>query len=404
MRTALLGLTLLAGLVTTAARADEIHPYADLICNPATNIALVRFTEAYNDDPPVYDRLPAAIDHGLSARTGTGRRVCRLANGWEVKLRNGRGQAFHYGMGGGDPSNFFSLWVNGRKVISRRVWSNFGFDDERAPLAAVVVRPRRLTFCDRGDRIACRAQSLDVAKLPVDEVEYPSSPNARPAPGAMLITRGSDNPLCRSLVRRGPGNDGVVRDWIGSRAEEPDLPRSDAETEWIDIGRFAGENYQLATISDQDIVFGVERVPGRTSFSGSVPDDIDGDGVRDVVVGRSSDGHYFDGSFWVLAKQPTTVAEVLERLYPSGQDSDEERAIDRARQQGWSVYAGGGDGLYPKVSPRYVKLDMLHHDGATYFLAYPTNVEHDPTAIVIRPKSGGRFDTVCVFQRVRLNY
>ena len=78
----------IAALAARSADAGNVYAYADLICDSARNIALALFAISYRG-PPAYDKLPLALDHGLSSRPGTGRRRCRLANGWRVKLRNG---------------------------------------------------------------------------------------------------------------------------------------------------------------------------------------------------------------------------------------------------------------------------------------------------------------------------
>src|SRR5690348_15760278 len=111
----------LAGFAGAAA-ADEFHVHGDLLCDRRAPIAVVRFTTSYNDERPVYRRLPAEADGGLSAQTGSDRTDCRLPDGKTVRLRTGREQAFAYGAGGGDPPSFFSLWIDRRKALSRLVW------------------------------------------------------------------------------------------------------------------------------------------------------------------------------------------------------------------------------------------------------------------------------------------
>jgi hypothetical protein len=89
-----------------------------LVCDGG--VALARFTKGYNDDTPQYEKLPAEVDRAnLSGAPGADRRDCTLSNGWTVRLRLGTDQGFGYGMGGATPPEYFSLWVNHRKVISR---------------------------------------------------------------------------------------------------------------------------------------------------------------------------------------------------------------------------------------------------------------------------------------------
>jgi len=161
------------------ASADYVVAHADLVCDEARNVALARFAVAYNERLPVFAALPEALDHGLSAQTGTGRRICRLANGWEVKLRNGTGQAYAYAQSGAAPGSFFSLWVDRRKLISRQIWTDHDYAESKRGIVAVVITPSAITIC-HGKQNAmpggyqgeatCTDEPLDLTGTPIDGV------------------------------------------------------------------------------------------------------------------------------------------------------------------------------------------------------------------------------------------
>lgn len=375
---------LVAAVATSGARADVLNPHVDLVCDAKRNVAVARFAEAYNEEAPSYAAVPKAVDRGLSTNPPTRRQICRLGNGWEVKVRSGRGQAFPYGAGGGSPPGYFSLWVDRRKVISGQVWTEYSYDQIRTPTAAVVVKPGRLTVCEGRERVRCKSERLDLSSYDADRVEYPTPGEERPPAGTIEILKGAQSAVCRDLIKRRQTEDGT---WF----------------EWFDL---TDENDGTwPSVSDIGRVFGVgeQHGAGSTTFPPDGTDDIDGDGVDETVVRRFGENRSFDGSYWIVAPQEVRVIDVFRRIYPDAH-LDEEAAIELAEQQGWSVYSGGRPGLYPDVSPRYVHVEMLRRGGETLFLARPTVEEHQPTAVLIRPKPRKQFETVCEFQEVLPNF
>jgi hypothetical protein len=395
----ILSLILLGLIFAHPARADTTA-HADLVCDPANNVALVRFIEADDSNPPHYARLPAALDHGLSALPGTGRRVCNLAHGGQIKLRNGQEQAFAYGASGASPPYFFSLWIDTRKIISRRNWSEQNYSQTEDQIAGVVITPTRITTCvwkdgDDTKPLACSSKPLDLNQYKTDGVEYPANFWHGPGAERLVVVPGTDESVCRDLIQHGPNAQGVVRDSAG----EPDLPIAAKDLDWIDIQAHT-PSLEWSTVSDWKAVFGLKAAMAPVNFPPHATD-FDGDGKPDTVVELEDTTHYFDGSFYVVAPATVAVADVLRTLF--SKEADVEKDIKKAEALGWHVYSGGRPELYPGVSPRYVHIDRVAV-GQDYLLAYPTSETIDPTAIVIKPRADGRFDTVCTIQRPRLNY
>jgi hypothetical protein len=105
-----------------AASADERHLHGDLLCDGKAAIAVVRFTISFNEERPVYRRLPVAVDGGLSADSGSDRTDCRLPDGKTVRLRIGVEQVFPYGLGGREPAELFqSLDRQAQSAVEARV-------------------------------------------------------------------------------------------------------------------------------------------------------------------------------------------------------------------------------------------------------------------------------------------
>ena len=192
-------------LVMSAARADETSKHVDLVCHPSANLALVRFS--IDDNAVVtYPRLPHALDFGLSARDGSDRTDCTLANGTRIRVRGGEEQAFPYGMGGANPTAFFSLWINQRKVLSRKVWMP-GYEKSLDGLPihdGVLIGNQRITTCATayGKPQQCLSQSIDLATMPIDRVEYGSAKQKAPPGHISVIAKGAANQrFCRDYLR-----------------------------------------------------------------------------------------------------------------------------------------------------------------------------------------------------------
>lgn len=357
-----------------AARADELHVHGDLVCDTKANVALVRFTTSYNEDRPVYQRLPAAVDAGLSAKPAGDRTDCGPAGGRLIRLRIGQEQAFAYGMGGGDPPNFFSLWIDRRKVVSKRVWRE-GYDKavQRLPmLVGVVVRPGRLTYCyatERAPEVTCHDEGLNLAKIAVDRTEYGVT---KPAPGTVTLRPGSRNP---TLCRRYFSALGSQFGWL--LEDRSDQSQFDPTTAWGESSQVVG-----AFMKSMQIAPAPSGQPLRlTLFSGS--------------------NHYFDGD--VLLVTPPAVASAELTAFWNAED-DLESILARQRPANWTIIGGGAPDLYPEVSTRYVHLRVQQIDRRLFVLAYPTNRAKRPTAVLLAVSPQGRAEPVCEFQRAEPNF
>ncbi|QKD03651.1 hypothetical protein [Mesorhizobium loti] len=352
------------------ARADYATSHAEVVCQPGHNIALVRFTMTADEEPVLYDQLPASADQGLSATPTLGQSNCTMANGWTIRVRDGREQAFGYGMGGGDPPAFFSLWIAKRKILSRKQWKpGYGMDDTPW-LIGLVIRPDRLSYCyaahsygapDNG-AITCRDEPFQLNRHVIDGVEYGTS-SRRPPVGTILLARGATEPrLCRKFLRLRPKG-----------FENVSMTAND--TAKVFPVETAGQELNVATI---------EVSPG----------------VLRKLVRWNGTNHYFDGDLMMLAPVTSDPSKILEE---SMLNNDGDKFSADKLPSGWSVIAGHMPGLYVDVSWRYVHFDTQRIDGKLYLLAQATNQEQRPTAILVQPLANG-FKSVCVFQRVESNF
>jgi len=346
------------------ARADEVTNHVDLVCQAGTNLALVRFSVSA-DTAPSYPRLPQALDHGLSASKGSDRTDCTLANGTTIRVRGGQEQAFAYGVGGGNPPAFFSLWINQRKVFSRKVWmQGYGESIHNPPIFdGVLIAEKSITICAtaEGKPQTCTSQPLDLAHASIDRVEYGSTAQKDASGHVSVIAKGAANQrFCEAYL--GLIKPGIESALLGQRTALD-----------IDLAPFTKQMEPQARSGV------VELLPGVT---------------RRLAI-WAGECHYFDGA--VIAVAPSSMA--MQNIVAAYPFDDIEVWPTRAAPPDVILISGGQKQLYPDVSPRYVHLVPQRVDGALYVFAYPTNNKVRPTAALVKPLADGGFVTLCAFNR-----
>jgi hypothetical protein len=357
--------------VPLMAQADQ-YKHIDLVCDANENLALVRFSESENDHPPTYPRLPEALDHDLSASTGSDRTDCTLSNGTTIRVRGGEEQAFPYGMGGGNPPAFFSMWINQHKVFSRKEWKpGYAASFNDSPIYdGVLIAANRVTICATAEGKAqrCTSQPLNLAKAPIDRVEYRSTAQKLPVGHISIIAKGVANQrFCEAYLGLIPGIEIVLSG--GSTSLDIDIASLTRQT----------------SRNESEARFGlIDLLPG----------------IPQRLMMWEGAGHYFDGT--VIALAPTDMPiQDIPAAYPF---EDIESWPQRAAPPGVTLISGGQKQLYPAVSPRYVHLSPQRIGGALYFLAYPTNHSVRPTAALVKPLADGGFVTLCAFNRTEPHY
>lgn len=365
-------LALVLPVISSVVQAADPSKHVDLVCDVEANLALVRFSDS-GDAPPAYPRLPQRLDSGLSASSGTDRTDCTLANGTTIRVRGGVEQAFAYGLGGGNPPAFFSMWVNKRKVFSRRVWMPGYAEsfDNPSVYDGVLLSENRITICAtaEGSPQECSSRPLNLAKVPVDDLEYASSRRKLPIGHVSIVAKGTKNQrFCESYLR-------LLKPGIESALN--------GETTSLDV--------DVASLT-KPVFEGDERT--RFGLIELLP------GIRHRLMIWRGESHYFDGV--VIALGPADMARAkITAAFPF-------ENIDvwpkSAPLPGITLISGGQKQLYPEVSPRYVHLVPQRIGTALYILAYPTNQKVRPTAALVKPLAKGGFATMCSFHRNEPNY
>ncbi len=394
---------LLVGL--PSAKADMAHAYVRLTCDAPANRAMVRFGWAWNDDLPEFPRLPLEVDAGLSSLPVQEAKTCRLANGWEVKVKHGSDRALPYGECGARPPHWFSLWANGRKLFSRRVF--YGSCRAELLLHSVIFEDDRIAVCQFDERplvpemrpptlndpLPVTCDDVDVALLfsPADEREYPPPGSTSPAAGTMTIPFAVDPALCRRLVR------------VGRKRGDPWVATRQYPEAADNLGTEHDETISFAGIADAQLQFNArmwrnEDKSIRVSL-GSAEFDFNNDGTPDVVYRVADDRHAFDGSFYLLPPTSTGQPPGINVVLSDAADSSD--IIEKAVARGWRVFHGGQTAY---GEPMSTHLDIIVIDGTTYLLAYPARRSREPTALLFKPTAGNGMWLMCEYQRVDDNF
>jgi hypothetical protein len=381
----------------TAARADEMEQAVAVQCHGTA--AMVRFGWSDDSHPVTYNPLPPAFARDWAGVPLHGDGRCALADGTGVVARVGQKEAFAYGMGGADPPEFYSVWLDGKKIVSRETDKD-GYGGMTVFLAAVRYDAKGITRCryatdenanffgepgmgfsqDRADAagaklaVTCATRPVNLARLARDPHETP----AWRARIGLIDVAGRDVALCRRFVR-------AVRPFTGYAPSDEQTPVSTTR--------------RKVTLNGLPVVLPAGRDIGGRFDSGArlraMTLDFFNIGKPVTVVEQSGDTHYFDGDRFLVSDRVVDDA-ALKPL-----DGDVEHAPPgwRAVDGTMTRYqkAGGNSGRYTHFIP-------FRLAGTTYLLATPANMDdHKPDALLLKPSPSG-LKQVCGFTIIGENY
>ena len=397
IRMAALGLGCLA-LFTAPARADWVQDIATLQCAPERNEALVRLGgENANTSATQWDALPESLSRVWPADAEAGHQECWLGDGRHVEMSLSLGQAFAYGMNGGVPAAWITLWIDDRVVLSRYLVRAGYVDQSGNDVSAILVASDTLRICDRRNSLppheskvaayakldrdaeGCFTEALDLAARPVDALQ--KAAGDADAIGSYTVAATYNEAFCRRFIV--PKSEWNYRRWIVRTGKEV-----------IAYGPPLGE---LLPINVPDVKSDryVRRVGGLTFMWDYF--DFDNDGQTDTVILGSAGTHYMDG-------------EMI--FFKPGEHPDAAQALAAAETlEGYAAWAKANGftqitGLEtPYQTDRYTHFTIFRLDGSTFLFADPTNRAKRPSTVLYRYRTDsssrwGRLDTVCMFQQI----
>ena len=216
-----------AGLALPA-RADWIYDVATLQCAPDRNEALVRIGAVHNKEAPQWHDLPESLSPHWPADPEADNKTCQLANGQKVEIQGTVGQTFAYGMNGGEPAYWVSLWIDRKTVLSRQLVRAGYVDQSGNDVSVILVTSDRLRICDHPNSLppykskleayakldrdaeGCFTKELDLESQPLDPVQMAEDVQL----GTYTVAATYSEAFCRKFIV--PDDDvAVLQEWIG---------------------------------------------------------------------------------------------------------------------------------------------------------------------------------------------
>lgn len=333
---------------------------------------------------------------------------CVFPSGNRVRLKVGATLINPYGACGADPMIFASLWVNGRKVVSRLWFAGhcityggqsplLSFQIWGGPKTTVTkceapppgrspaptggakhVQPQAKTSC---------TQLPDIAGMPVDVTEYPPAGSRRLSPGTIDPLM-AGHAVCREVQNALVGSFYFLSSEAGSRA----LPRP----KW--------------TMTGADL-------PEELKGSGESQLDFDNDGNIDRLLSREYQGTYMQGS--VLLVQPGRSSKELKvgsdpldkssMFLPCQMDSRQPQITQcppfsqEHDEAGYEIGgARGGESVF--FRGRYTDLTPFTFERTTYLGLRGLSENSSDYVAIVKPLPGRKFQPMCLFRRVPENF
>ncbi len=367
----------------TESRADYMGYGLKVTCDAKNNKAEIVPYAVWNED--VYVGRPSN---------------CTLSNGTEIRAKLGLGPVFPYGMGGGDPAKWLSVWINKTKIVSRY---QVGCEDEGPCNGAFKVAGKRLFTCaltsspstnesGLSKKASYKCTSKPIAKLAQararDAVEYPlAGERMRPSPGTFVTLFARDAEFCRQFL------------------SDQELPENSEE-----ISPLSSSAYEYSGSYN------------RLDF------DINNDGENETVLGLNSSTHYRDGDIFFIYAGSTIPAQVGNSKETSS-ESRYAKLATRILPHYWADYTNRQErlladkntdsGAYelknskapwwdthdvPVFRFRYWHLVPFRNFGTTYFRTRSMEAGLMHWSVVLRPEPDFKVTEECVFQTVQEHY
>lgn len=365
----------------TEARADYMDYGFNVTCDVENNKAEIVPYAVWNED--AYSPSP---------------QDCTLSNGTKIRVKMGLGPVFPYGMGGGDPAKWLSVWINKAKVISR---FQFGCEDEGPCSSAFKVVGERLYTCaltpspdNDGSTLSkkaaykCTAKPINNLAQTRDAIEYPlAEERKRPSSGSFVTLFARDKEFCRQFSNNTALPEG----------SEEIIPSSSSPYEYsgsynkldFDINNDGGNDTVLVLNSsthyrDGDIYF---------VYSGS------GVAVQKWQSQEtSSESHYAKFAAHILPHYWEAYTNRREKLLAEKDDDDGAYELKNSKAPWWDRSD------VPVFRFRYWHLAPFRHFGITYFRTNSMEAGLMHWSVVLRPEPDFKVTEECIFQTVQEHY
>lgn len=408
MRIALAFLAIGAVLFAVAlnSRADEYYSYVDVSCNPDKGEVLIRPATLENAQPTLtwHGKIKSKNTKHFRVSNGIDYGECLLTAGKTLRLKVSEGKALPYGACGGDPEVSLSLWVDKRHWLKQ--WQ-FSGRCTTTPATKITVTTKGVRWCSiktdlAGEPLPEAKEACEftpASKMPTqpDVLEYPTKTRAKKLSGTIEIVRGSENPLCNSMLKK--------EDWA-----------------------FRNQPYWTVQLPNNALSVDVETDHGNYEYAGQFSKrqlDIDNDGKSEVIYGFHPTNHAHDADVYFVASGgnirsmepnatleefwPALTPEMLwqgsSSVFPNSLGDCEKRPCGMDDDDASISLKGYRENGKPfEYRLRYLHAEPFSVNGVTYFLLTSLDSDSDHISAVLMPKKNQHPKETCVFRRIKEHY
>jgi hypothetical protein len=390
-------------LLAGAASAEPGWDFVNVDCNPAKQ-EIVITPDTLADDAPALKwfgtlrppRGPAQKQH-FRITTEIDYGECLLAANLAARVKMAVGKTLPYGMCGGSPEIWLSLWFNQRKWFSKKQISGHC---PSTVMTRIVISPTHMVWCEKPSEDAIAASdalknaketcsTTPASQLPQqrDALEYPQS-GTPPTAGTIVIEHSQNPTLCAGMIKKEN-----TRFHLASWSVVPP-PMANTHLENAqDQGQYGGAGHF-----------------SRNRF------DINNDGAMETVYGFHPENHAHDADVYFAA--PGTR---IDKMWPKISDQTLWQASTYVFPSGFARCNGHACGMDDLDGLLYLKnytenghpfsyrLRYLHaapmvFKGATYFLLTSLESDREHITALVKPKGQNVLEETCIFRTVQENY
>lgn len=366
----------------------------DFSANPATSIQRVSVVGAvfgrgepasvktFSTDSKRPEKVSLVVKPGEFAE-------CVYPSGFRVRVKVGEGRGYPYGMCGGDPEVFLSLWVNDRKVASR-VWfaGHCREDNDKTQVTfRISAKP-----CGPSSRETVCTDFPNLNGYPVDRIEYPENGKQPPKVGDLELVEGGGR-ICTAMQEE-------LKKGFFDKA---------AGASKADDGDFSYPEWRNLSV---DLPKGFEGASAMESTF-----DFDNDGKLDRVISLEFMTHYMDGTSLLVqpglssASQKEAVLSLDKNsmLIPcqvSGQPADVRECPPFSQKWDEAGFIFGGESAKNAIRfrARYADVKPFTYKGTSYMLTQSGSEDTSNYFAILKPQPKRKFEYTCLFRQVVENF
>jgi hypothetical protein len=317
----------------------------------------------------------------LSGWAGPGE--CHLTPNILVRAKVGQGRALPYGQCGANPPVWLSLWVDGRKWLSR---FSVGGHCVETVLKEIRVTPEGMQVCTKPEYPAdgqedvedCEDHKAANLAQTTDVKEFPSDPDTPPQ-GSIVVAHAEDPEFCGRMIV--PGSDAYgVADW---RIDFPKPLDRDLQLWPTDGSSYTRNRFDIDNDGREEVVYGYHPMSRMNDF--------------DVYF--ASPGQAVDDAWPKSERQVNKLTSPY--AFPfrfrtcdgrtCGPDEAGEIALQHVQK----------DDAAPSWDTRYVHAQPFVFNGVTYF--YLSAMGDDELSAIVKPHPTA-LDEVCIFRAIPQNF